>query len=481
MDGFIFLPVESRDVKNNSSLYPEKVEKGEEKESSNFEQFLIPSLFSLGWGETAPVKDCSFSSTPAVSSCSPCSSSVVETATPGACAFSNCCNSSFEEILGVEGWKKTIDSFLSEVENISFTLNLGEKGKVLVSGGTGENGEFTFQISGDKEALSELLGRLIDYLVTFLEEKVFSYPLENSSLSECSLGQGGCSTGGGYSILPGNEVESEPEHLIIDDLPLAGEGEEITPGDAGFVIPGNEVEGESVVSEEGEEIIPLEVETAEEITPEFSSGLEEDTIEEVALREGLVFTSEEESLSGEETGTVKGLPPLETEKAKNTAQEKKVELASDFYGGAPGGRETSPVEETIDFSQVEKSEIPKIFDRVLQMVSQNEGEKEVVIQLKPESLGSIVIQVREDNNRVECVWQISDPRTQEIVVKNLPVLEAQLNEQGLWMNNYLNQNGHYFSHSGRPNYFSSSFSSEEGDAVTFSLLDDSSGKVNVLV
>lgn len=73
----------------------------------------------------------------------------------------------------MEGWKKTIDSFLSEVENISFTLNLGEKGKVLVSGGTGENGEFTFQISGDKEALSELLGRLIDYLVTFLEEKVF--------------------------------------------------------------------------------------------------------------------------------------------------------------------------------------------------------------------------------------------------------------------------------------------------------------------
>ena len=77
---------------------------------------------------------------------------------------------------------------------------------------------------------------------------------------------------------------------------------------------------------------------------------------------------------------------------KNTAQGEKGGIGFDFYGGAPGGRETSPVEETIDFSQVEKSEIPKIFDRVLQMVSQNEGEKEVVIQLKPESLGSIVIQ-----------------------------------------------------------------------------------------
>ena len=60
MDGFIFLPVESRDVKNNSSLYPEKVEKGEEKESSNFEQFLIPSLFSLGWEKPRRLKIAAF-------------------------------------------------------------------------------------------------------------------------------------------------------------------------------------------------------------------------------------------------------------------------------------------------------------------------------------------------------------------------------------------------------------------------------------
>jgi hypothetical protein len=64
-----------------------------------------------------------------------------------------------------------------------------------------------------------------------------------------------------------------------------------------------------------------------------------------------------------------------------------------------------------------------VFDRVLQAVSQSGGDKEVVITLKQNLVGSIVTSSAEENNRVECVWQISDPRTQEIVVKNLPLLE----------------------------------------------------------
>jgi len=82
---------------------------------------------------------------------------------------------------------------------------------------------------------------------------------------------------------------------------------------------------------------------------------------------------------------------------------------------------------------------------------------------------------------VECVWQIADPRTQEIVAKNLPVLEAHMSEQGLWLNNYLSQNGQSFSYFGRPHYSSPSFATGEEDAVNMSEEDGSLGKVNILV
>jgi hypothetical protein len=131
-------------------------------------------------------------------------------------------------MLNVEGWQKTIDSFLSEIENISLTLNLGEKGKVSVSGGTGEDGKFTFQISGDKEALSELLGRIIKQVVTFLSEQGFSYPGGENSFSGCSLGLGcggGCS---GEEIITSQSGETqegtELGYIIPDDLLLPEEG-----------------------------------------------------------------------------------------------------------------------------------------------------------------------------------------------------------------------------------------------------------------
>lgn len=486
MDGFIFLPVESGEVKSNSFTV-DKIEKEEGEESVGFEQLLSPFLFSWGTGEVTPVKSCSSSSSVSNcslerSTCSPCSLSGADTFSSGACSLSS--SSSLEEMLNVEGWQKTIDSFLSEVENISFTLNLGEKGKVSVSGGTGEDGKFTFQISGDKEALSELLGRVVKQVVAFLSEQGFSYPGGENSFSECSLGQGcggGCS-GEGIITSQIGEIQGDTElgYIIPDDLLPPEEGEENAIFSDVSLLPDVEVEVE------GERIILPEVEGEETITPNITQELEDISKGEATTSQERQtnFASLEETQGEAEVMRVYASPERNlfssNEAGENTAEGKKVEMVLDL-GGMLARGDSASVKEVINFSPVEEGDLSKVFDRVLQAVSQSGGEKEVVITLKPEFLGSIVLQVREENNRVECVWQISDPRTQEIVTKNLPVLEAHMSEQGMWLNNYMNQNGHYFSYSGKPYYFSPSVSENGEDATTFSILDNVSGKVNILV
>ena len=495
MDSFIFLPVENGKLKD-SSFTTDRVKKGEEEESVGFEQLLSPFLFSWGAGEVTPVKSCSSSSPVSncslerstCSTCSPCSTSGADTFSSGACSLSS--SSSLEELLNVEGWQKTIDSFLSEVENISFTLNLGEKGKVSVLGGTGEDGKFTFQISGDKEALSELLGKIVEQVVAFLEEKGFSYPLEGDSASRCSLGQscGGCCSGGEVAIPQEMEITSNSseetrwEYLIPDDLPLPEEGENTTTTTSSSDIsslPDSEVEEQEIILPEieGEEVI------VSSVTPELK---EDNSLEEVATSQKMEITSNSSEEALKETETTKAYASSEVnlfssgKVEEGTPKERKVEMVIDLGGMIGRGENTSTTKE-VSFSPVEDNDLSKVFDRILQTVSQNSGEKEVVIQLKPESLGSIVLQVREENNRVECVWQIADPRTQEIVAKNLPVLEAHMSEQGLWLNNYLSQNGQSFSYFGRPHYSSPSFATGEEDAVNMSEEDGSLGKVNILV
>ncbi|MBC7240326.1 MAG: hypothetical protein H5T71_09530, partial [Chloroflexi bacterium] len=82
-------------------------------------------------------------------------------------------------------FENAVSEFLDEVQNLNFSADMGELGKVELSGGKNESGEFQFQISGSKEALARLLGRLLAVVAGFTSATGASADTEECGTSTC--------------------------------------------------------------------------------------------------------------------------------------------------------------------------------------------------------------------------------------------------------------------------------------------------------
>jgi len=316
----------------------------------------------------------------------------------------------------LSGVRENIAQFLEDLEGINFTLDLGAKGVVKVEGMKNENGEFSFQIQGSKDALTELFTMLFGYLTTVVQGGVNSQNASQNCSFSCGKTSASC---GGNDVIPLTVVVSSGSSPIENVVTSGGGNEEVEVSD--------DIEF-SLTAED--------VNTDEESVPEVKT--EEDTFSDIAQPQVPVQESREiddnslEISSDERNGAVsKG----KIEHKSPDKPENRILLSTEV--GTPRVEITSSGGEVVSITRLDDvAEVEKIFDSILRFASQEKGTKEVVVKLQPESLGSIVVHLKENTNHLQCIWEIADARTRELVERNLPLLEARLQGQGFTFENF---------------------------------------------
>ncbi|MGC8777750.1 MAG: flagellar hook-length control protein FliK, partial [Candidatus Caldatribacteriaceae bacterium] len=350
---------------------------------------------SCGSGNLIPEEEptpCSFASTTSLA-CSSNASSLTTMGSP----------SSRVDLSEV---RASIAQFLEDLEGINFTLDLGAKGVVKVEGMKNENGEFSFQIQGSKDALTELFTMLFGYLTTMVQGEVETQNCSQNGSCACggnSTSCGGVSSGAALeNLLVGTVTPSEGENSIDTELPVT--------------VEGVSVDEEAVPDEENgggadEEVAALPDNAPEKMIVGKPRGVESDAIETSSSESGEGSSrAKVETRSPERVGSLTPVSDeVTTPRAEVVSSEGKVVSVA---------------------SLGDSKEVEKIFDSILRFASRGEGPKEVVVKLQPESLGSIIIHLKEDANRLQCVWEIADVKTRELIQKSLPLLEARLQGQG---------------------------------------------------
>jgi hypothetical protein len=314
----------------------------------------------------------------------------------------------------LSGVRESIAQFLEDLEGINFTLDLGAKGMVKLEGMKNENGEFSFQIQGSKDALTELFTMLFGYLTTVVQNGVNS---QNAS-QNCSLSCGKTSAScGGNDVIPLAAVVSSGSSPIENVVTSGDENGEVSD-DIEFSLTAEDVNAD-------EENVP-EVETEEDAVPNISQT-QAPVQETREIDDNSLEISSDEHSGLVDKGKIDHKSP---DKLEN-----RVALSAEV--AAPRGEITSSGGEVVSITRLDDvTEVEKIFDSILRFASQEKGTKEVVVKLQPESLGSIVVHLKENTNHLQCIWEIADARTRELVERNLPLLEARLQGQGFTFENF---------------------------------------------
>ncbi len=332
------------------------------------------------------------------------------TSLPWGCSSSGCVSSCQEEGFGIDltRVKESIAQFLEDVESIQFSLDLGEKGTLSITGGKNENGEFAFQIQGSKDALTEFFTMLFASLTALGQ----SAQAEQSSLNRVfpsSLNGNQCGCGGktsGLSPCPSTPVDGEEnESESAPSLEIAGG----TTFSAVF-----ETEGDATSME------------APGVTPETEDGRENGE-EIIVSTQELASDARQVSLGEEKRIRSENPTPKSYSEARDT-----IPLGE----AVPQGVKEVPAGVLSFTPSRDPEEVAQVFEQILQVASAERGGKEVTIKLEPESLGTIVVHVREDDQRVQCMWEVANPKAQELIQKSLPLLEARLAGQGLVFENF---------------------------------------------
>ncbi|NSW76562.1 MAG: flagellar hook-length control protein FliK [Candidatus Atribacteria bacterium] len=367
-------------------------------------------------GGTQTVNPCSFASAPVATRLS-CSSSNCAPVSLSSCSSPESFASGFDLTSVREG----IGQFLENLEAINLSLDLGGKGVVQIQGARNENGEFTFQIQGSKDALTELFTALFGYLATMVQGEG---GIPNTSQS-CSFA---CNQD---SMLPcGNSTSTSLTSIVSPCGSSIGTTVEVSEN-SGEIADGEEPEANveteiplvTVATEEEEGTIPV---IGEDFSPDITQAepvadeIPETGDDSLAMASGDGEAVQNRKETRDKTSDVMdGFTSLED--GTNTPRMTSVSPESNVIS----------VPNLTDTNQVEK-----IFDNILRFVSRENGSKEVVIKLQPESLGSIVVRLKEDTGHLQCVWEIADARTRELIQRSLPLLETRLQEQGFTFANF---------------------------------------------
>lgn len=337
---------------------------------------------------------------------------------------------------------------LEMVENFTVTLRLGE-GNVTVSGARDANGVFSFSIEGEKEALVEFFTMLFENLRAWIVENSEERPQCARLQCGWSLPENGQNEAAVSSVevagVPVQESMDEPEAVLENasspvtgdepptqdvPLPLTTEGELPTQDTA----PSLAAEGESLVqdsSSEGEDEAFVEAPGASSRKhPGLSQQGDSATSPETAT-----------SFRGKAATPVLG---VRKDTAKDSTTSSEEGMTPSFV---PARNAEHAISQDVRVSVGSPKDFAKVFEEVLKVASETRGQKEVVLRLEPEHLGTIVVRLEEQEGQIRCFWEVSNPETRELLLKYLPVLEAHFNALGMPFANFFGdgQNTYAFS------------------------------------
>ncbi len=383
--------------------------------------------------------------------------------------------------LGAEGVQDPLQEFstllsdaLEMVENFTVTLRLGE-GNVTVSGARDANGVFSFSIEGKKEALVEFFTMLFENLRAWIagnsEEKPQCPRLQCGWSSPENEQNDAAVSSVEVTDVAVQESVDEPE-VVLENASSPVTGDELPTQDVPLpLVTGDELQtqGTPLAAESGSwaQDVPSEGEASAE-APEVSSWKYPRL-----SQQGDLATSLETAASFRE----KAVTPILGVKKDTT----KDSTASSGEGMTPFFAPTKSTEGTmpqdVRVSVASPKDFAKVFEEVLKVASETRGQKEVVLRLEPEHLGSIVVRLEEREGRIHCFWEVADPGTRELLLKYLPALEAHFDALGMPFANFFgdSQNAYAFSN------FRWAWASERDrdDAVSFE--DPEVSQVNFLV
>lgn len=436
MEGLFVLPnfVETgKGIKGSSISYDELLSSAKSVPAIDFDQLFEKSVKMCQnsfWGNTGyPLKNCSSVSTSGCSNgdtrqdVTSCSFSSAPVAFGCSSVSTSSCGTSVDSLFsGVDfsPVRESISQFLEDLEGINLSLDLGEKGTVQIVGAKDENGELSFQIQGSKDALTDFFTMIFGYLSTMVQN------VEDAGT--CSSNCGGSS----LSACNNRETSTPCSSFPCDSLAEVVAFEVNAGTEEGIdIVPEYSIEEEDITGE-----IPLE--SLEEMEPRVAER-EDETGELLGV---LDQDGEDDSLEPsseyvqEDEGGWKVIPKTLEEKSNTHV----IEVTETSTITAPRMEGISLRTEIVSISPGDATAMEKILDRILKVVSQEDGSKEVVIKLQPESLGSIVVHLREDQKHLQCVWEIADPQARELIQRSLPLLEARLQGQGFTFENFWDGN-----------------------------------------
>ncbi|BER91335.1 flagellar hook-length control protein FliK [Atrimonas thermophila] len=338
-------------------------------------------------------------------------------------------------------FENAVSEFLDEVQSLNFSVDMGELGKVELSGGRNESGEFQFQISGSKEALARLLGRVLAAVAGFAGGGGTS-----SNAGDC--GTSGC---GGVSLdsfcAQDTLLDLQPETVAaqenVEEAVITGnngnsqfqEGS-VVSSEVDTVLLAEEAQLSSVENElshvEGESNFEANLEGS--TVPETNTGSEQ-----VPEGETLFDIQNNQAATTDETLDRRGVfadqkPDVNTQKKDSISGENLTvfDAHSTKSGEAFAG-------EKLEVHVKSDADIEQLFDQVFQVLSVERGKKQVTIQLEPKELGKIVVLLTEHDDKIRCVWHVEHPETRALLEENLALLEARAASQGMNLESFVSQ------------------------------------------
>ncbi|WP_369018089.1 flagellar hook-length control protein FliK [Thermatribacter velox] len=323
--------------------------------------------------------------------------------------------------------ENAVSEFLDEVQSLNFSVDMGELGKVELSGGRNESGEFQFQISGSKEALARLLGRVLAAVAGFAGGESASSNAGNCGVSGCGAA---CLDS---SCVQDTLLESVAVQEDVEEAVITGS---VAPSEVDAVLLVEEAQPLSVENEpshiEGEgnfetnpgESVVSEANTGSEQVPEGKTLFGVQNNQAATTREALdrsgVFMDQK--------------PDVNTQKKDSISGENLTVF--DAHSTKSGEAFTG---EVLEVHVKSDADIEKLFDRVFQVLSTEKGEKQVTIQLEPKELGKIVVLLTEHDDKIRCIWHVEHPETRALLEENLALLEARAASQGMNLESFVSQ------------------------------------------
>ncbi|MCS7241154.1 flagellar hook-length control protein FliK [Candidatus Caldatribacterium sp.] len=369
--------------------------------------------------------------------CSP--STLVEETSPLPCPLNpegapslSCPVSTCQRGEGIEDPLHQFSSLLADalemVENFTVTLRLGE-GNVTVSGARKGDGSFSLSLEGKKETLVAFFTMLFENLRAWFEEGMVGKAAFSQSPQGC-----------------GRVLCEEATHPVVE-----GENGGALETIGGGSSSGEVSSGSGVQNELG--TLPLSTQAVHQWEAPDEPKAEEpvEAPSEAKTEERTLFAkvtplSEEGDatvLFGERSKERVLTPPPKGDATRSDTPSPEESLAPSLFS-VKDAKEVEPQETPSVVASVTARDFAEVFEEVLKRVGEVKGRKEVVLHLEPEHLGSITIRLEDQGGKIHCLWEVANPETRELLVKYLPLLEAQLNAQGMLFESFLGKGGNAY-------------------------------------